>query len=366
MLPLESTEATSTLRPVLRLAGPVLLEQVLHISVAFVDQWLAGRALETPHLAAIGLIWYVLWLIPSLFGAISIGATAIIARLVGAGRREEAIHVANQAMVAGMLLSLIVTAVLAWLREPIVALAQLDPTASALAARYIAFLLPVIPLIMVEHVGIACLHGAGDTVAGLLAMTALNLVNVVLGIGLVTGWGPFPHLGWDGLALGTAGGHAVGALLILLFLLRGRAGLRLRPTHWWPDLSTIRRLLRIGTPGGIDMTSVVFCHLWFLSIINVLGTLSAAAHGLAVRIESLAYLPGSAFQVAAATLTGQCLGAGDVRRAIQSVWTSLGACMLLMGGAGLLFFTASGPLTLFFLGPQTRDAGLGGGEAGRG
>jgi putative MATE family efflux protein len=349
--------APSTLLSVLYLAGPVLLEQLLHLSVAFVDQWLAGRELETPHLAAIGLIWYILWLIPSLFGAISIGATAVIARLVGAGQRHEAVHVANQAMVAGMALALLITLGLAFLRLPLIQLAQLDREASALAARYLLFLLPVIPLMMVEHVGIACLRGAGDTISGFLAMSALNLTNLVLGFGLVTGWGPFPRWGWDGLAMGTACGHAVGAVVILLFLLGGRAGLRLRPSHWRPHPPTFARLLRVGIPGGVDMTSVVLCHLWFLAVINAMGTLSAAAHGIAVRIESLAYLPGSAFQVAAATLTGQCLGAGDVPQAVRSVRTSLGLCLLLMGGAGVLFYTAAESLTYFFLGEQTREAG---------
>jgi putative MATE family efflux protein len=347
----------STLFPVLYLAGPVLMEQLLHLSVAFVDQWLAGRELETPHLAAMGWIWYILWLIPSLFGAVSIGATAVIARLVGAGARDEAVHTANQAMVAGMLLALVITFLLAVFGNSLVALAQLDPEASALAARYLAILVPVIPLMMVEHVGIASLHGAGDTVSGFLAMSALNVTNLVLGVGLVTGWGPFPRWGWDGLAVGTACGHAVGAVIVLLFLWGGRAGLRLQPSHWRPHLPTITRLLRVGIPGGVDMTSIVLCHLWFLAVINSLGTLPAAAHGLAVRIESLAYLPGSAFQVAAATLTGQCLGAGDVRRAVRSVRTALGLCLMLMGSSGLLFFTAAEPLTFFFLGAQTREAG---------
>jgi Na+-driven multidrug efflux pump len=101
------------------------------------------------------------------------------------------------------------------------------------------------------------------------------------------------------------------------------------------------------------MLTIVSCHLWYVSIINSLGTAAAAAHGLGVRIESLAYLPGAAFQVAAATMTGQFLGAGDPRRATRSV---LMACLVgggFMVGAGLLFFFGGRWLTALFLSDTT-------------
>lgn len=356
--PAQSTLSSfALLGPVLRLAGPVVLEQLLSITVAFVDQWLAGRALTPSHLAAIGLIWYLLWFIPALFGAISIGATAVIARAVGAGQYRDAVHATNQALFSGLVLSLAVTVLVAVGREPGVAVMQLEPDAAALAIRYLNYLLPVLPLMMIEQVGIACLRGAGDTVSGFIAMSLLNVVNAALGIGFVTGWGPFPRWGWDGLALGTACGHAAGALAVVGFLLAGRGHLRLELRHWRPDRTMIARLLRVGIPGGFDMTCNVLCHLWFLAIINSLGTLAAAAHGVAVRIESLAYLPGSAFQVAAATLAGQSLGAGNPRRAVRYALTALAACGCFMCLAGVGFYFGARPLTSFFLGAQTRAAG---------
>ena len=60
---------------------------------------------------------------------------------------------------------------------------------------------------------------------------------------------------------------------------------------------------------------MILCQMWFVSIVNNLGTVAAAAHGIALKIEALSYLPGSAFQIAATTLAGQYLGAKDERRA---------------------------------------------------
>ena len=336
----------------LRLAFPVLLEQLLAMLVGLVDMWLAGRFLEQQHLAAIGLISYVLWLIPCLFGMVAIGAMAMTARFVGAADWEMARRVTHQAFLAGLVVAILATAAVGLLAAPFVAATQLAPDAAPLAVLYLQILVPAVPAIMVEQVGIGCLRGAGDTVAGLLAMSIVNVLNVAVGAALVTG--PL-QMGISGLAIGTACGHVAGAIIVAGFLIRGRAQLRLRWTQFVPDLPLMRRLLRIGVPGGLDMVAVVSCHLWFLSIINALGTLQAAAHGLGIRIESLAYLPGTAFQVAAATLAGQYLGAGDRRRATRAVASACLAGGVLMSGAGFVFFFAGHELTAIFLGQQTDE-----------
>jgi Na+-driven multidrug efflux pump len=84
-------------------------------------------------------------------------------------------------------------------------------------------------------------------------------------------------------------------------------------------------------------------------MINRLGETAAAAHGVAIRIESLAYLPGAAFQLAAATLAGQYLGAGDPLRARHSVLTACAAGGGLMTAVGAVMLFGADPLVGFFL-----------------
>jgi len=86
-----------------------------------------------------------------------------------------------------------------------------------------------------------------------------------------------------------------------------------------------------------------------------MGYIDAAAHSVAITIESLAYLPGSAFQVAAATLAGQFLGACDERRARKSVWLAALACVAFMSAAGVAFLWLSVPLADWFVGGAERQ-----------
>lgn len=339
----------------LRLAIPVLIEQLLGMLVWFSDRVLTGHYLDTPHLAAITLMAYVLWLLWGVFQVVAIGATAMVARLVGAGDLESARRVTNQAFVVGAAVAAVVTVLGGVLGERAVLFLQLRGEAAALATTYFRYILPVMPLIMAQTVGIACLRGAGDMVAGLIIMAIVNLVNVAVSWALVLGLGPLPELGWNGIAIGTLAGFVVGGLLVLGLLSRGRRGLRLQWRLLQPDGDLIRRLLRVGVPGGADMLSIIGCQLWFVSVINQLGDRAAAAHGVAICVEALAFLPGTAFQMAATTLAGQYLGAKDYRRAGRSV---LMAC--LVGGGfmvtmGVIMYTQAHPLASLFVKSQQAD-----------
>ncbi len=357
----------STVRAMLALALPVLAEESLNLLVGYTDWFLAGRFLEGREpLAAMGLMSYFLWMLPSLFTIVSIGALAVIARQIGAGQRREAAHVARQAILAGGCVATAGIVLALLLGDRFVAAMQLEGRAAELAGRYMRIITPAIPFVMLEQVGTACLRGAGDTVTGLWARVVVNIVNVIVSTSLVAGIGPLPQFGWDGLAIGTACGHAIGGAIILWWLLRGGGGLQILDSaarnrdHWsrlwrW-DAAAVRRILRVGIPGGFDVWAVLACHLIYVAIINSLGTVAQAAHGLGVQIEAMSYLPGSAFQVAAATLAGQSLGAADRRRAVRGVLLCVLSACAIMTAAGLVMYFAGESLALFFLGARTDTA----------
>ena len=350
---------SGTIRPILMLALPALAEEFLNLLVGYTDWWLVGHFLPGPeYQAAMSVMAYMLWLVPSMFSAIAIGATALTARYVGAGDRSAAQHVVNQAMTLGILLAGAATA-LAWFGGAgFVRMLQLDGRAAELAASYLKIITLVIPLVMIEQVAVASLRGAGDTMSGLLVKIIVNTVNVTVSAGLLIGWGPLPKMGWYGVAIGTAAGHCVGALILLSLLIRGRGGLRLQRHRMVPDHVMIKRLLAIGVPGGIDVLIVIACHLTYLSIINSLGTLAAASHGLTVQIEAMAYLPGGAFSIAAATLCGQCLGARDVRRAMRGAYFAVAGGGTIMLCAGAMFYWGGRLLTQFFMGDAENETAI--------
>lgn len=350
-------QSRSDLKSVLLLALPVLGEQFLEFLVGMVDTWLAGNFLPpnrtVPAMAAIGLISYSIWMLFVIFSSVGIGATAVVARLFGAEQEDEANRAANQAVLLGLLASLVATFLLWQFSDAFVSLLQLEGDAHELASQYLRIVVPSVPAFMMISVGVACLHGAGDTVSGLVVMAVVNVLNASISAALTIGWGPLPELGWIGLAIGTAVSHVVGGMLIALLLARGRAGIRLTVENLRPDPRMMRRVLRIGLPAGLNEMMLLIFHLWYLGIINSMGTLSAAAHGLGVKMESPAYLAAWAFSISAASLTGQHLGALNPLRAKRATGISLLICGGLLTIYMLVLLAASAPMTRFFLPPSS-------------
>ncbi len=345
------TGLAGTALPLAVLVGPVLLEQFLALAVGFVDKWLAGNLFaEAEPLAAVGLVAYCLLFLPVVLVLPTSAATALVARAVGAGDKAAARRAAGQCFrVAGILAA---TAVLlaAVGGGPFIRLLGLPPGSTELAIRYLAIVLPALPLMAVVLVGVAVLRGAGDMLAGLAAMSVVNLVNAAASFVLATGaWGA-PRLGWDGLAWGTVAGYACGAACVVGLLARTGKGLRPGRADWGSQPAELRRVKRVGTPAAVDALGNAACHLTFLAVINRLGDLDAAAHAVAITIESLAFLPGHAFQLAAATLSGQFLGARDEGRARRSVWQAALVATGLMTAAGAGFWLTAEPLADWFTG----------------
>jgi putative MATE family efflux protein len=332
------------------LALPVLVEQALLYLVGLSDTVLTARFLEVDHLAAVTNAGYLMWFLGSVMMLVSAGATALVARLIGAGDRQGACRICGQAIGLAWIVGLATTAAGLAAAPALVAALNLHGRAATEAVAYLRIVLVITPLLASEAVGVACLRGAGDTRTGMWVMILVNVINVAVSWALAIGVGPLPRLELRGIAIGTACGEGIGGLIVLALLARGRSGLRLRRAELVPEGAGARRILRISAPATGESLTNILGQLWFLGLINRLGTAASAAHGIAIRCEAIAFLTVTAFSVAAATLTGQYLGAlrpDLAARAARTAW-ALGVAVLC--GLGLLLYTQAAPMVALFLG----------------
>jgi putative MATE family efflux protein len=346
----------STAQQVLILAWPVLVQQLLVIAVDLSDFFLAGwfrppdPSQHVAYQAAQTTAGYLAWLITCFTVFVTVGSTALVARFVGARDEAAAIHATNQSITLAAAFGLLGTVAGLTNVEQLVSLLGLTGDAAEFGASYLRPIFALLAFQVIEQAGIACLVGAGDTRTGLFIRGGVALIN------LPFAWLLFHRMGFQGIALGTAISHTLGAIAVLIVLARGRAGLQLRLRQLWPDSGLQWRLLRISVPAGTDSMSVGVCQLWFLTLVNALGNVATTAHGIALRWEALGYQSGLAFGTAAMALVGQNLGAGRPRQAAQCGWTAFGLGLTVMVGMAILFFTFATPMfRLFAPNEEQRD-----------
>jgi putative MATE family efflux protein len=345
---------------VLRLAWPVLARQFLILLVGLSDRYLAGHfhphdeSQQVSYQAAQTTANYLAWLIVCYTVLVSVGSKALVARFVGAGDRRLAIRVTHQSILLAIVFGLAGTVAGLSGMGPLLHVLQLQGDSATFAAQYLWPTFLFLTFEVIEQAGIACLAGAGDTITGFWVTGGVAVINFPIAWGLCFGLGPLPELGFPGIAYGTALSHTIGAAVVLTMLAKGRAGLQLNWRRFVPEINLIWRILRVSVPAAVDSMSLIVGQFWFLSIVNRLGEVASAAHGIALQWEAMGFLSGTAFGTAAMTLVGQNLGAGRPDRAAHSGWVAFRLGLAVMCTMGLVFFLLAHPMFALFC-PQDKQ-----------
>ncbi len=347
----------SLLPTVFALAGPAMLEMAMDTAVQYIDTAMVG-ALGTEATAAVGSTSTVNWLVGGTVMAFGVGFLSYIAQHLGAGEKEKARQAAAQSVLAVLVLGLIFTAIPLVLSGRIPVWMQADEAIRATAARY--FFILYLPMLFraARNIFGMVLRAAGDTKTPMRVGIGVNLTNVVLNFLLIyeprsiTLFGRSVPVWGAGLGvIGAASASAVsfvlgGSLLTLLFFRHpviSPRGLSLKP-----DKTVLLPCLRVSFPNMLQRFGTSLGYVAFAAMINALGPTSAAAHIIANTVESAFYIPGFGMMQAAATLTGNAIGARDLPRQKKLARSILLLETVLMCVSGALLFAFAPPLVRLF------------------
>lgn len=341
----------ATVRAVWRLALPVIGANLLTTLVNVVDVFFAGR-LGPTEVAAVGLATSVRLLLLVVVMAVSSGAMALAAQARGSRDPDALATVARQTVLVAVALGLALTLAGWWWSAPLLGFldASDDPRAAAIAVPYLLVLFSGTVFTAVQIAGASLLQGAGDTLRPLLLSALATAANVLFTYLLVFGIGPFPALGVTGAAVGTVAARGLVMVATLWLLSRRTTVVTFGEGSWRPSWSTWRDVLAIGWPSGLQSLAYSAAGLLVMRIVTSTpsGSLGAAALAIGLQIESLAFMPGLAFSVAATSLVGRALGAWQLRDAWRAGHAALAVGVAVMSLVATGLFVAAEPLVRAF------------------
>ena len=305
-------------RYALPVAATAILEQLFNASDLAVVGNFTGDA-STAAVAAVGANSPIIVLIVNLFIGIALGANVVIANAIGYGD-DDAVHRAVHTAVVLAVVGSVAVAILGELAAaPLLSLLNVPDDVLPLALLYLRIYLLGMPVILLYNFEAAIFRSVGDTKVPLAALAVSGILNVLLNLFFVAVLG----MTVNGVAIATVVSNAISALLLFRRLLRTEKCIRMDPRHLRIDGTSLKRILSIGLPAGIQSAVFAVSNIVIQSAINSLGTVVMAASSAAFNIEILAYDVLNSFSQACTTFVGQNYGAGQIRRCRKTLLLTL-------------------------------------------
>ena len=353
-----------------QLSIPAILAQLTSIVMQYIDASMVG-SLGADDAASIGLVSTSLWLLGGICSAVATGFSVQVAHLIGANKPADARNVLRQSFVASFVFSALL-AILGMSISPFLP-HWLGGNAAITenATRYFFIFTLAIPLLQFDFLASGMLRCSGNmripSIINVLMCVLDVLFNFlfifpshtihVAGTSFVL---PGAGLGVTGAAIGTVLAEAVGAILMIYYLVFRSTEMKLVQDHggFIPTKACLSKAYHIGFPMGMQHMLMCSAQVLITAIVAPLGSIAIAANSFGITAESLCYMPGYGISDAATTLVGQGVGAGrrDLTRQFARITVVLG--MIIMGMMGVLLYVAA-PVMMGIMTPVREVVELG-------
>jgi putative MATE family efflux protein len=285
--------------------------------------------------------------------AIAIGlgtaTTSMVSRRIGEKNPDAASIAAFQAILTGVIISLLIGLPGAMLSGRLLGMMGASKTILESMSGYTSIMLGGNIVIMMLFIINAIFRSAGDAAVAMKVLWIGNIINIMLDPCLIFGLGPFPHLGVIGAAVATTIGRGCAVLVQFYLLFFGTKRIRLSKKHLIINFKIMIKLLKLSF-GSIGQ-NLISTSSWIalVRIISIFGSEVVAGYTIAIRIIGFTLMPSWGISNAASTLVGQNLGAKKPERAERAVWVTGVANMILLGAIGLILVVYPEPFIRIFI-----------------
>ncbi len=335
-------------RAILLLSIPAVLEMIMESVFVIVDIYFVSK-LGADAVATVGLTESMITIVYAISIGLATATTSMVSRRIGEKNPDSASKVAFQAILTGIVVSILIGIPGALYSEKLLGLMGATDPIVRLMSGYTKVMLAGNVVIMLIFIINAIFRSAGDAAIAMRVLWIGNIINIFLDPCLIFGLGPFPQLGVTGAAVATTAGRGIAVLYQFYLLFYGNKRIRLSFNHLRIDFRVVGKILKLSF-GSIGQ-NLIGTTSWIalVRIISVFGSEVVAGYTIAIRIVSFILMPSWGISNAAATLVGQNLGAKKPDRAERAVMITGWANMILLGAIGAVLVIIPSPFIELFI-----------------
>ena len=304
-------------KKLIQFAFPLFLANLLQALYNVVDMLVVGKIVGEIGLAAISNASMLCFIINSLCIGLTMGGSVLVAQYKGAGDQKGQRDTIGMLFLLSLAASIVVTVLSLAIYEPLFRALDVPAEAYPDACGYMEIICWGTVFVFGYNTVCSILKGLGDSKTPLFFVGIATILNVLLDVLLV---GPC-SMGTAGAAWATIAAQGVSFLGSLVYLKRHQLSFSFKKIefHW----GILLAILKVGLPTAIQMVVVNTAYLLVAGMLNPFGTSVAAASGVGLKINTFAGMHCWAIGQAITAIVGQCMGAGQIRRARQVVRSGL-------------------------------------------
>ena len=294
-----------------KLIIPLIFEQALVITVGMADTMMISSVGEAA-VSGVSLVDMVNNLIFNILAALATGGAVVTSQYIGAKKLSEARKSARQLLYTVIFSSVTVTVLVLLARVPILRLffGSIEQDVMKNALVYLVISAISFPFLAVYNASAALFRSMGNSQITLKVSILINLINIIGNAFCIF----VLHMGVEGVAIPSLISRAVGGMILYLLLKNPKYPVCFEKTAFALDWYTIKKILYIGIPSGIENGIFQLGRVLVVSIISGFGTVQIAANGVANNLDSVGCIIGQAMSLAMITVIGQCVGANDEKQ----------------------------------------------------
>jgi len=275
------------------------------------------------------------------------GGTVLVAQQMGRKNADGTAKAIGTLAVAFAIIGLLMTPIMLVLTPYMATWMQTPAEAFSEACNYIRICACGVPFILGYNVTAGIFRGMGDSKTPVLFIAIACAINIVVDFVLVG----MLDMAAAGAAWATVLAQGISFLLSLLHMKRKGLGFPFGRAHLRIDGYSLGWILKVGAPLALQNAFISLSFLIITAIINTMGLVASAAVGVTEKLISFFMLPPSAFSMATATMVGQNIGAGQPKRALQTMTTSMAWSL----GISAVLFVLTQLFPTFWAGIFTTD-----------
>ena len=314
----------SILKKLVAFMMPVLGALILQAAYGAVDLLVVGRFGSTSGLSAVSTGSQVLNLVTFVVVQFAMGITVLIARYLGEKKPEQIGSVIGSAAIVFTAISVGLFIIMVCFSHPIAILMQAPAEAVELTAVYIRICGGGIFFIVAYNLLSAIFRGLGDSKSPLIFVAVACIINIAGDLILVAGL----HMDAAGAAIATVFAQAVSVVFALMLLFKRNLPFTITRKDFHIN-EHCKRAFKTGLPLALQECLTQMSFLALCAFVNRLGLEASSGYGVACKIVNFAMLIPSSLMQSMASFVSQNVGAGNEKRAKQSMFTGIGVGLVI-------------------------------------